>query len=117
MRLNLNNLFFEGSFTDDNLNEYYLEDVIAKRDKVVDFYDSFIGRDKIWGPALRYLEVMIPSLMDVKGEEVKDIGGGMAILSLLLCPFFAMPLMTLGDYLERHYEKWNYKTEMEIKMV
>ena len=67
-------------------------------------------------PAL-VIGLLIPSLMDVIGEEAKDIGVGMAILSLLLCPFFAMPLMALGDYLERYYEKWNYKTEMKTKMV
>ena len=61
--------------------------------------------------------LLIPSIMDATGEKAKDIAGGMAILSILLSPFFAMPLMALGYYLERHYKKWNYKTEMGTKMV
>lgn len=61
--------------------------------------------------------LLIPNLMNATGEEAKEIGTGMAIFSLLLSPFFAMPLMALGDYLKRHYEKWNYKTEMKTKMV
>ncbi len=59
----------------------------------------------------------VPSLMDMTGEESKDIGMCIAIPSLLICPFFAIPLIWLGNYLESHYKKWNYKIEMETKMI
>lgn len=65
-------------------------------------------------PAL-VIGLLIPSLMNVTVEEAKGVV--LVILNLLLSPFFAIPLMVFSDYLERHYEKWNYKTELETKMV
>ena len=67
-------------------------------------------------PAL-LIGLIFPSIMNTTGEEAKDIGGGLAIFSLLLSSFVAMPLMSFGWYLEKHYEKWKYKTEMETKMI
>jgi hypothetical protein len=67
-------------------------------------------------PAL-LIGLIFPNVMNVTGEEATGIGGGLAILSLLLSPFIAMPLMAFGYHLERHYEKWKYKTEMDTKMI
>ena len=67
-------------------------------------------------PAL-LISLIFPNIMNTTGEEAKSIGGGLAIFSLLLSPFIAMPLMALGVYLESHYEKWKYKTEMQTKMT
>ncbi len=55
--------------------------------------------------------------MRVGGEEAEEIGFGLAIFSLLCSPFVAFPLMRFSDLLEKHYEKWNYKIEMETKMI
>jgi diacylglycerol kinase len=62
-------------------------------------------------PAL-LIGLVFQSIMNTTGEEAKDIGGGLAIFSLLLSPFIAMTLMSFGWYLEKHYEKWKYKTEI-----
>ena len=67
-------------------------------------------------PAL-IIGLLMPDLMNDTGEGAQDIGIGFGMFSLLLSPFFAMPLMLLGAYLEKYYEKWNYKTEMETKMI
>jgi hypothetical protein len=67
-------------------------------------------------PAL-LIGLIFPNLMNMTGEEAKSFAGGLAIFSLLLSPFIAMPLMVFSDYLETHYEKWKYKTEMEMKMI
>jgi hypothetical protein len=61
--------------------------------------------------------LIFPDLMnDVSQEEAKGIGGGMAIFSILCSPIFIIPLVIIGRYLERHYEEWNYITEMNIEM-
>lgn len=61
-------------------------------------------------PAL-IINALLPELINSTLEENKDTAVGLAIFSLLISPFFAMLLMEIGDYLEKHYKKWGYKTE------
>lgn len=63
------------------------------------------------------ISVILPDLMKTTGEEAEGIGIGIGILSLLCSPFTAGLFMMLSDRLETNYEKWNYKKEMETKMI
>ena len=51
------------------------------------------------------------------GEGTQGVGNGIGILSLLCSPFIGMGFMIISDKLKSNYKKWNYKTEMESKMV
>lgn len=61
--------------------------------------------------------IIFPDLMNTAGEEAESVGVGVGIFSLLCSPFVAIPLIIAGVFLENHYEQWNYKTEMETKMI
>jgi len=63
------------------------------------------------------IHLIFPDLMMTTGEEAEGIGIGVGILTLLCSPLTGMMFMTIGDKLETNYEKWNYKTEMETKMI
>lgn len=63
------------------------------------------------------LSIIFPDLMNTTGEEAEGIGTGVGILTLLCSPFTAVLFMRIGYYLEHNYEKWNYKTEMDTKMI
>ena len=67
-------------------------------------------------PAL-LLSLIFSSIMKSTGEEAKNLGMGLAMFSLLLSPFIVVPLVTFGYYLESNYQKWDYKIEMETKMI
>ena len=63
------------------------------------------------------IHLIFPDLMMTTGEEAEGIGVGVGILTLLCSPFAGMMFMTIGGKLETNYENWNYKTEMETKMI
>ena len=63
------------------------------------------------------IHLFFPHLMMTTGEESEGIGIGIGILTLLCSPFTGMMFNTIGDKLEINYENWNYKTEMETKMI
>ena len=56
-------------------------------------------------------------MLEISGGNSQGIGMFGAIVSIPLSFVFAIPLFKMGCYLEKHYEKWNYKTEMETKMI
>jgi len=60
--------------------------------------------------------LILPQVFNVTGKDAQDIGMGMAVVSLLLCPLVLFPLMAFGEYLEKNYKEWGYKTEMKFKM-
>ena len=62
-------------------------------------------------PAL-IIGLLLPELMNTTGEEAMYIGQGLVVVSILLSPFVAIPLLKLGWYLESHYDKWNYKIDI-----
>lgn len=57
------------------------------------------------------IHLIFPDLMTTTGEEA------VGVLTLLCSPFTGMMFITIGYKLETNYEKWNYKTEMETKMI
>ena len=68
-------------------------------------------------PLLILIHLIFPDLLMTTGEEAEGIGNGVGILTLLSSPFTGMMFMTIGDKLQANYESWNYKTEMETKMI
>ncbi len=63
------------------------------------------------------IHLIFPDLMMITGEEAEGIGIGVGILTLLCSPFTGMMFMTIANKLETNYNNWNYKTEMETKMI
>lgn len=63
------------------------------------------------------IHLIFPDLIMITGEEAQFIGIGVGILTLLFSPFTCIMFMMIGDKLETNFKKWNYKTEMEIKMI
>lgn len=63
------------------------------------------------------IHLIFPDLLMTTGEEAEGIGIGIGILTLLCSPFTGMLFMMIGDNLETNYEKLNYKTEMQPKMI
>lgn len=51
------------------------------------------------------ISLILPNIMHLKGDEAKGIGQGLGIFSIMLSPFIAMPLITIGDYLNCQYNK------------
>ena len=85
------------------------------------FAKTWLGNVMMIPIALAPLPILIhlifPDLLMTTGEEAEGIGIGVGILTLLCSPFTGMMFMTISDKLETNYESWNYKTEMETKMV
>ena len=67
-------------------------------------------------PTFVLVGIIFPGLLNSIGEA-KGAGVGVGMLALLISPFVGGGFMKMGDYLEKHYAKWNYKIEMRTKMI
>lgn len=50
---------------------------------------------------------------NVTGNDAVAVAVGELVFCIFLSPFMAVPLVAFSCYLEEHYEKWGYKTQMQ----